>query len=289
MSYHKSVLLQQTIDALQIRPGEKYIDATLGGGGHTGEIVQRSGLVLGIDQDSDAISYNTEKFGNNTLVTIAQGNFEDIERIAKEHGFENVSGVLYDLGISSHHVDEGTRGFSFLQEAPLDMRMNKELAVTATDLINGLNKGELMQLFEKYGEEYFARRIAEAIIKEREKGKIETTTRLAQIIARVYPGGMKKVHPATKVFQALRIAVNDEMMVLEKSLPQALTLLAIGGRIAVISFHSLEDRIVKKQFEKWEQEGKGKVITKKPLIPTEEEIEENRRARSAKLRVFEKI
>ena len=288
-TYHKAVLLQQTLEQLQVRAGEKYIDATLGGGGHSEEIVRAGGNVLGIDQDSDAISYNKEKFAGNPNITITQGNFENIKDIAQKNGFENIAGVLYDLGISSHHVDEGSRGFSFLQEAPLDMRMNKDLTVTAADLINGLNKGELIELFENYGEEIFARRIAEGIIKEREKGQITTTTRLAQIVASSYPGGMHKVHPATKVFQALRIAVNDELMVLRKSLPQALDLLSTGGRIVIITFHSLEDRIVKNTFLDWEEKGLGKILTKKPIIPTEEEIEENRRSRSSKLRVFEKV
>ena len=285
-NYHTSVLLQETIEQLQVQPGKKYIDATLGGGGHSEEIVRAGGIVLGIDQDADAISFVKERLNNK--ITIAQGNFENIGEIALANGFEKVSGVVYDLGISSHQVDEGSRGFSFLQEAPLDMRMSSTLSVTAADLVNGLNKGELIQLFEKYGEEVFARRIADAIIREREKEKITTTTQLARLVAGSYPGGNHKVHPATKVFQALRIAVNDELFVLEKSLPQALNLLETGGRIAVISFHSLEDRIIKKTFENWEKEGKGKVMTKKPIIPSEEETEKNRRARSSKLRVFER-
>lgn len=286
-NYHISVLLQETIESLQVKPGEKYIDATLGGGGHSEEIVRAGGVVLGIDQDIDAIKFVQGKLGDK--ITIAQGNFEKIGEIAREHGFEEVAGVLYDLGISSHQVDEGSRGFSFLQEAPLDMRMSSNLSVTAADLVHGLNKGELIQLFEKYGEEVFARRIAEAIIKEREKGRIETTTHLARLIASVYPGKMHKVHPATKVFQALRVAVNDELFVLEKTLPQAIELVKKGGRVAVITFHSLEDRIVKRMFEKWQEEGKGKIVTKKPIIPSEEETAENRRARSSKLRVFERV
>lgn len=285
-NYHISVLLQETIELLQIRPGEKYIDATLGGGGHSEEMIRAGGIVLGIDQDSDAIEFVKERLRD--TVTIAQGNFEHIGEIARKHGFVNVSGVLYDLGISSHQVDEGARGFSFLQEAPLDMRMSPQLSVTAADLVNGLNKGELIQLFENYGEEVFARKIADAIVRERDKGRIETTTYLARLIASVYPGKMHKVHPATKVFQALRIAVNDELVVLGKSLPQALELVKSGGRIVVITFHSLEDRMIKRQFEKWKEEGKGKIITKKPIVPTEEETVRNRRARSAKLRIFEK-
>ena len=288
-AYHISVLLQQTIEQLHVESGKKYIDATVGGGGHSLEIVKRGGRVLGIDQDHDAIAQCTELFASyKDNITLVQGNFEHIEEIAKAHDFTHIAGILYDLGISSHHVDEGERGFSFLQDAPLDMRMNQQTSVTAADLVNGLHKGELQELFEKYGEEHFAKRIAEEIIRVREKGKITTTGELAKIVARVYPGTVHKVHPATKVFQALRIAVNDELMVLQKSLPQALNLLQEKGRIVVISFHSLEDRIIKQTFLSWEQQNLGKVITKKPLVPSELEIQENYRSRSSKLRVFEK-
>lgn len=291
--YHISVLLQEVVDGLQVQKDEKYIDATMGAAGHSWEILKNEGIVLGIDQDIDAIHevQNDSRFTIYDLrkFKIVQGNFAKIEEIAKENGFESVAGILFDLGVSSHQLDSEERGFSFLKEAPLDMRMDKELAVTAKDLVNGLHKGELIQLFTKYGEEPFAKRIAQKIVDTRLMHPIETTTELANLVASVYPRGNHKVHPATKVFQALRIAVNDELGSLESSLPQALTLLKNGGRIVVISFHSLEDRIVKQTFLDWEEKGLGKIITKKPIEPTEKEKEKNRRSRSSKLRIFEKI
>lgn len=290
--YHISVLLQEVVDGLTVVPGRKYIDATMGAAGHSMAIAQRGGEVLAIDQDEDAIRYVQELRNKNQEVSekikIAKGNFANIAEIAKENGFGEVSGILFDLGVSSHQLDTGERGFSFLSDAPLDMRMDTSLAVTAKDLVNGLTKGELIQLFTNYGEEPFAKRIAQEIVTAREKGPIETTTVLANLVARVYPRG-SKVHPATKVFQALRIAVNDELVSLETALEQALTVLLAQGRIAVISFHSLEDRIVKQTFIRWEEEGYGKIRTKKPIIPSEEELAENRRSRSSKLRIFEKI
>lgn len=291
-NYHTSVLLQEAVDGLQIQSGGKYIDATMGAGGHTEKIIEKGGIVLGIDQDIEAIQYVTENFQlaiSNSQLRIAQGNFAKLEEIAKENDFASVAGILFDLGVSSHQLNTAGRGFSFLQEAPLDMRMDAGLTVKAKDLVNGLNKGELIQLFTKYGEEPFAKRIAEKIVTERMKSPLETTTQLAALVASVYPKGLHKVHPATKVFQALRIAVNDELVSLEEVLPQAIQLLQKGGRIAVISFHSLEDRIVKHTFAVWEEKGLGKIITKKPIEPTEEEKEENRRSRSSKLRIFEKL
>lgn len=289
--YHISVLLQETIDALQVKSGKKYIDATLGSGGHTEEIIKKGGVVLGIDQDQDAIAYTKEKFAssNESTVQVVQGNFNNIEEIAKQHGFSTVSGILLDLGVSSHQFDDATRGFSFQGDNPLDMRMDKHLSVTAKDLVNGLTKGELIELFEKYGEEYFAKRIAEKITMQRLESPIETTGELARLIASCYPKGMHKIHPATKVFQALRIAVNDELGSLKQALPQSVALLEKGGRLVIISFHSLEDRIVKELFEKFEEQGQGKVITKKPIVPSEGEIAKNRKSRSSKLRIFEKI
>lgn len=286
--YHISVLLQEVLDGLQVRPGEKYIDGTLGAAGHALAICQKGGLVLGIDQDEDSIAY-VKEHAKDTRLTVVKGNFANMADIAQTNGFGNVSGILLDLGISSHHVDEGSRGFSFLQEAPLDMRMDRSLAVTAKDLVNGLHKGELTELFTKYGEERFAKRIAEAIVTARQSKPIETTRELAAIVARCYPRGEHKVHPATKVFQALRIAVNDELHALESVLPQAVNLLEPHGRLAVISFHSLEDRIVKLAFEAFEKKGLGEIITKKPIEPSLEEQEDNRRSRSSKLRIFEKL
>lgn len=285
--YHTSVLLQETIDGLKIQKGKRYIDATLGAGGHTREIVARGGAVLGIDQDSDALKEAKKNF-NDLPVTIVYGNFAHLIAIARENGFGRVSGIVFDIGVSSHQLNSAERGFSFLQDSPLDMRMDMNLHVSAADLVNGLTKKELAELFMKYGEEKFAHRIAQNIIRQREKMPIVTTKDLADLIYRSYPV-KGKIHPATRVFQALRIAVNDELHSLEDALPQALELLESKGRIAVITFHSLEDRIVKHAFKKFEEKGLGIIITEKPIEPSREEEEENRRSRSAKLRIFEKL
>lgn len=290
--YHVSVLLQESINGLHVQSGKKYIDGTLGGGGHTREIIKLGGTVLGIDQDQDALDYVKENFQyeiSNSQLTLAKGNFSNIDTIAKENGFEQVAGILFDLGISSHHVDTHERGFSFLRNASLDMRMDQSAAVSAADLVNGLTRGELQELFEKYGEETHAKKIAEAISKAREVKKIETTGELAAIVKRGYPLGFYKIHPATKVFQALRIAVNDELNSIKDALPKAFELLEAGGRIAVISFHSLEDRIVKQTFVQLETDKKARILTHKPIEATEKEMEENRRSRSAKLRIIEKL
>jgi 16S rRNA (cytosine1402-N4)-methyltransferase len=288
-NYHVSVLLHETIELLQVQPGKKYIDGTLGGAGHTRLILENGGIVLGIDQDQDALDYVEKDLGVREKLVLVKGNFRDIDALAKQNGFQKVAGVLLDLGISSHHVDAAERGFSFMKEGPLDMRMDRDLSVSAADLINGLNKRELHELFIKLGEERFARTISESIVRAREIKRIETTTELSDIIRKVVPSSKKGINPATKVFQALRIAVNDELHSVADALPKAVDLLESGGRLAVISFHSLEDRIVKHRFIDFEQRGLGKIITKKPVIPSDEEIERNNRSRSSKLRVFEKI
>lgn len=295
-SYHTSVLLHEAVDALCIESGKKYIDGTLGGGGHTFEILKKGGIVLGIDQDQDALNevrtqlkVQNAKFKIDHELLLAKGNFKDIDQIAKDTKWSSVSGVLLDIGISSHHVDAGERGFSFIHNAPLDMRMDKSLQVTAADLVNGLSKKELTELFFNLGEERYSRQIAEWIIAHRAIEPIKTTVELADIARKSVPFQKKGVHPATKIFQALRIAVNDELHVLIEALPKAVDLLAPGGRLVVISFHSLEDRIVKRSFLQMAQEGKGVIVTKKPIIPTDEEIEHNPRSRSSKMRVFEKI
>lgn len=300
--YHISVLLQQVLEYLQVKSGEKYIDATLGGGGHTFEILRRGGKVLGLDVDEDALEYvrskampagrqveslKLEGLAKDNLV-VKRSNFRDIGKIARENGFEKVAGILFDLGVSSHQVDTAERGFSFIKSGPLDMRMDQTLSVQAKDLVNGLTRQELTDLFTRFGEERFARKIATRISEERLKQPIETTDQLAALIERVVHTKEGQVHPATRVFQALRILINDELRSLEEALPQAVDLLDDSGRLVVISFHSLEDRIVKQQFEQLEREKKGIIITKKPIIPTDEEMEQNRRSRSSKLRVFER-
>lgn len=286
-NYHKSVLLDETIDLLNVKTGKEYIDATFGGGGHTEEILKRGGKVLGIDADEDAIKNAEDSFKDKKL-TLARGNFKDIAGIAQKENFKDIAGILFDLGVSSFQFDEVSRGFSFRFNAPLDMRMDKSLTVTAKDLVNGLNEPELTELFTKLGEERFARRIAHAIVKKRLEEEIITTEDLANLVtaAKPYKG---KVHPATQVFQALRIAVNDELNVLKEALPASFEILKEKGRLVIITFHSLEDRIVKHYFVQLEKEGKGKILTKKPLIPAEIEIQINKRSRSAKLRAIEKV
>jgi len=288
-NYHKSVLLDEAIKFLEVEKGKKYIDATLGGAGHTSEILKNGGIVLGLDIDEDAIinALVNLKFEDGRL-KLVQGNFNNIKNIANENGFSKVSGILFDLGVSSHQFDERKRGFSFRFNAPLDMRMDMSLSVTAKDLINGLTEPEMTELFTKLGEERFARRIAHAIAKKRLEEEIITTEDLANLIAssKPYKG---KIHPATQVFQALRIAVNDELNALRETLPQAVELLESKGRLTIITFHSLEDRIVKHFFVDQEKKGKLKIINKKPIIPTELETEINKRSRSAKLRIIEKI
>lgn len=289
-SYHLSVLIKEAVEALDVKKGSKYIDGTFGGGGHAFEIAKRGGLVLGIDIDTEALTNFEVRSANDERkvkerIRVVQGNFANIEEIAKENGFVGVSGILFDLGVSSHQFDTSERGFSFQREGSLDMRMDMSLSVKASDLVNGLTRKELIMLFERYGEEHFARRIAEAIVDARSKEQITTTTKLAGIIERAV-GRREKIHPATRVFQALRIAVNDELNSLESAIRQSVSLLVSGGRMAVISFHSLEDRIVKRAFLDFVDQGLGSVLVKKPLLPTEQEISENPRARSAKLRIF---
>lgn len=296
-NYHVSVLLQEVIDSLNVESGKLYADATLGGGGHTFEILKRGGKVLGIDWDQQALDFVREEVKNTELeknLVLAKGNFKDIKEIARKNGFEKVAGILFDLGVSSYQIDNPQRGFSFQKEGPLDMRMDKETAIKAADLINALNKGELYELFTKLGEEHNARTISNNIISARGIAPIETTSQLSEIIARSYGlrGEVKpfmKARTSQKVFQALRIAVNDELNNLKAALPAALELLDSKGRLIVISFHSLEDRIVKWQFVEFMEKGLGTVITKHPIVPAQLEVDANRRSISAKMRVFEKI
>jgi 16S rRNA (cytosine1402-N4)-methyltransferase len=292
--YHTSVLLKETIAELKVREGSKYIDGTIGGGGHTLEILKHGGLVLGIDVDEDALAQVEIELRKRDhtapdKLTLVKGNFKDIDKIAANYGFERVAGILLDLGVSSHHFDSPDRGFSFQYEGPLDMRMDKELQIDASDLVNVLSKSELSDLFFKLGEERFSRQIATHIIEFRREKRIETTNELTSIIRKSVSFSKKGINPATKVFQALRIAVNDELNNLIEVLPKAVKLLESGGELAVISFHSLEDRIVKRTFLDFEHKGLGKIVTKKPIVPTEEEIRLNSRSRSSKLRIFEKI
>jgi len=295
MKYHRSVLLQEAVSALIVKTGEKYIDATLGGGGHTGRIITLGGVVLGIDSDREAIEYVKENFKfqiSNFKLKLARANFLDIDKLAKKNGFESVSGIIFDLGLSSSQIDKPERGFSYLKSGPLDMRMDQELVLKASDLVNALRKDELIKLFNNLGDEYRAKDIAERITDKRKEKPIETTEELVGILAHSYGfyevTNFAKAKSSKKVFQALRIAVNDELGSLKIALPKALDLLEKSGRIVVISFHSLEDRIVKNAFKEFEREGRGQIITKKPILPSESEMIENGRSKSAKLRVFEK-
>lgn len=295
MSYHVSVLLQEAIEFLKIVPGHKYIDATLGGGGHTREIIKRGGMVLGLDRDQDSIDHVKENFKFEILnlkLKVSKGNFSDINKIAKDAGFEKVSGILFDLGVSSHQIDSPQRGFSYLSSSPLDMRMDQSLGVKASDLVNALGKNELYEIFRKLGDEPRARDISNRITLERKVKPIETTDELARILAQSYGfsnvSDFAKATSGKKVFQALRIAVNDELGSLEDSLPRALEILENKGRLVIITFHSLEDRKVKQAFQMFEELGLGHTVTKKPVLPTEAEMKANSRSKSAKLRVFEK-
>jgi 16S rRNA (cytosine1402-N4)-methyltransferase len=279
-NFHEPVLLKEVVEGLRVEEDKKYIDATLGGGGHSFEILRLGGVVLGIDLDKDAIA-NIEKNKKPENLTVAGGNFRDIDKIALLNNFDKVAGIIFDLGVSSHQINSARRGFSFQNKGPLDMRMDQELGVRALDLIKILTKDELYEIFTKFGEESRAWAISDAIVRARSIKPIETTMELAKIAFTI--SGQSK-----KVFQALRIVVNDELNAIIDALPKALGLLEKDGRLCVISFHSLEDRIIKRKFLEFEKENFGKIITQKPIIPTDEEIEKNSRARSAKLRIFEK-
>lgn len=293
--YHTSVLLEETIEFLDVKPGAKYIDATLGGGGHTNKILDLGGRVLGIDVDIEALNFVEQNIKNKTSkirigkdIILAKGNFRDIDEIAKNYGFENAAGIIFDLGVSSHQINDSSRGFSFSKEGALDMRMDKNLSVTAKDLVNGLHRNELMEIFSKFGEERFAHGIASEIVKVRKEGSIETTKQLTEIIEKVMPAKLNRTAASARIFQSLRIIVNDELHAIEDALPLALNLLQSKGRLVVISFHSLEDRIVKHLFANYQKNKAGRVLTLQPIMAGDKETAENVRSRSAKLRVFEK-
>lgn len=286
MKYHEPVLKAEVSEALKVKKGGKYIDCTLGDGGHAVEIIEAGGTVLGIDLDAGSIKRALERIGEKNFKAI-QGNFENLEKIAQENNFSQVEGIIYDLGYSTTQIEDKNMGLSFSRDQPLDMRLDKNLDVTAADLVNSLPEKELTKMFREFGEERNSKRIAAEIIKVRGLKKIESTKELADLIVGTSPPGYDKrrLHPATRVFQALRIATNSELQSLKISLPQAARLLLPGGRMAVISFHSLEDRLVK-QFGKAVQA--VEIITYKLIKATREEIDLNPGARSAKLRVFEK-
>lgn len=305
--HHKPVLFAETIESLAIKPEGIYLDGTLGGGGHSEAIVQRltTGTLLSIDQDPDAIEAAGERLAKYDRSVIARGNFSQMKEIAAEHGIFAVDGVLLDIGVSSHQLDEPERGFSYHHDAPLDMRMSQE-GQTAADLVNNLSQQELARIIFQYGEDKSGNRIAAGICRAREEAPITTTGQLAEIIKSSVPAAVRRAegHPARKTFQALRIAVNGELDRLQEGLLAAFDLLKPGGRLAVITFHSLEDRIVKRQMNEWCQgcicpkdfpvcvcgrTPQGKLLYKKGLAPGEQELAENPRARSSRLRVIEKL
>ncbi len=278
--YHTPVLVAQVLEGLQVVPGKRYVDATLGGGGHTKEIVKQGGIVLGIDTDSEAVEENKGM----TWKTV-WGNFRDIAKIARENGFEQVDGILFDLGVSSHQLDAKARGFSYrLGDAPLDLRLNQGGGINGAEYIKTATEEDLYETIGTYGEEERARPIARAIISARQLKSIETTGELLSVIEKLVGESQGKT-VASRVFQAIRIVVNDEFGALKSGLKGAQELLKPNGRLVVISFHSLEDRIAKQflRTNAW------KLITKKPVVANDTEIYLNRRARSAKLRVAEKI
>lgn len=292
-SGHIPVLLHEAIGSLNVESGKWYVDATFGRGGHTRSILDKGGNVLAIDQDEEAIRYGYAKFTmemeQNRLILV-HDNFEHLETVVKSRKElnGNVYGVLADFGVSSNQLEEGERGFSFQTDAPLDMRMDKSLAVTAKDLVNGLGKKELYGLFTEYAQEHHARVIVDRILEQRLRKPIETTGELASLIEKVVRRN-GRLHPATKVFMALRMQVNDELGVIKRMLPAAFDLLERHGRLVTISFHEGEDRLVKQFMRAMEESGRGVSITNKPLTATETELKQNERSRSAKLRVMEKV
>lgn len=300
---HKSVLFDEAIESLNIDKSKIILDGTAGGGGHSREIAKRAGRLIAVDQDPDAIKVLHERLDSFDNVTIVQNNFSNVKDILKEQGIEKIDGMLLDLGVSSFQLDTAQRGFSYHADAPLDMRMSKS-GLSAKDVVNTYSETELADILFRYGEEKFARRIAKNIVLYRQNKEIETTGELVDIIKESYPKAkMRDSHPARKTFQAIRIEVNAELDALKKTLDSALDCLSSGGRLSIITFHSLEDRMVKEKFNSWvnpctcPKEFPVCVCGKKPLgkmpfkfkAPSEAELEKNPRARSSKLRCFEKF
>lgn len=303
---HISVLLNECIEGLNIKPNGIYVDGTAGGGGHSAEILKKlvCGKLISIDRDPDAITTISERFKNEPNSIIVNGCFGDMKKLLNDRGIYQVDGVLLDIGVSSHQLDTDERGFSFHKDAPLDMRMSQS-GTSAEDLVNDLSYEELRDIIYRYGEDKFAPSIAKGIVKAREEERITTTLQLAEIIKNSVPQKVRREgHPARKTFQALRIEVNGELTQLENGLDEAFEMLSPKGRLAVISFHSLEDRIVKQKMASWckgctcpkdfpvcvcGNVPKAKLVNRKPIEATQEELDKNPRSRSAKLRVCEKI
>ncbi|WP_367567450.1 16S rRNA (cytosine(1402)-N(4))-methyltransferase RsmH [Lacrimispora sp.] len=310
MFEHKSVLLYETIDSLNVKPDGIYVDGTLGGGGHALEVCKRlgeHGRLIGIDQDADAIKAAAERLKDyKDKVTVVRSNYENIQTVLDDLGIKRVDGIYLDLGVSSYQLDMPERGFTYREDdAPLDMRMDQRKEQTAADIINTYSEFDLYRIIRDYGEDKFAKNIAKHIVRNREAGPIKTTGELTEIIKAAIPAKVRAVggHPSKRTFQAIRIELNQELEVLSRSIDGMIDLLNPGGRLSIITFHSLEDRIVKTRFKTNEdpctcprdfpvcvcgKKSKGKVITRKPIVPNEEEIEGNKRAKSSKLRVFER-
>ncbi len=307
---HKSVLLDESIDALQIKPDGIYVDGTLGGGGHSFEICSRlseHGRLIGIDQDAAAIEAATRRLSKfQDRVTIVRSNYCEMRQVLGRLGITSVDGVILDLGVSSYQLDTAERGFTYREDAPLDMRMDQRQPLTAKDIVNEYSEMELYRIIRDYGEDRFAKNIARHIVNARKEKALETTGELIHVIKAAIPMKVRATggHPAKRTFQAIRIELNRELEVLDESLEDMVDLLNDRGRICVITFHSLEDRIVKSRFRNMEdpctcpkefpvcvcgKKPKGRVVTKKPIVPSEAELEENSRAKSSKLRVFERI
>ena len=306
---HKSVLLDETIESLNIKPNGIYVDGTLGGGGHSYEIAKRltdGGRLIGIDQDEDAIRAAKERLSEFAdRVTIVRDNYCNMPKVLDELGISKVDGILLDIGVSSYQLDTASRGFTYNVDTALDMRMDQRQEMTAKDIVNGYSEEDLYRIIRDYGEDKFAKNIAKHIVQARQIKPVETTFELDEIIKAAIPMKFRATggHPAKKTFQAIRIELNRELEVLDESIDAMTDLLNDDGRLCIITFHSLEDRIVKTRFRKNEnpctcppdfpvcvcgKKPKGKVITRKPIVPDEEELEENKRAKSSKLRVFER-
>ena len=304
---HVSVLRSEAVEALKIFPGGVYLDGTAGGGGHSYEIASRlgaEGRLISLDRDEAAVAAASARLADFPNAEVVRANYENFDRVLDERGIALVDGILLDIGVSSPQIDEAERGFSYMHDGPLDMRMDRDESLSAADIIADYQADELTRIFREYGEERFAKRIADRIVREREKAPIGTTLQLAKIVEQAVPAAKKRDgHPAKRVFQALRIECNRELDILSNTVDRMIGRLAPGGRLAIITFHSLEDRIVKQAFRTQENPctcppdfpvcvcGKvsaGRVVTRKPVVPTEEECKANPRAASAKLRVFEK-
>ena len=306
---HKSIMLEEVIESLAIKPNGIYVDGTLGGAGHSSEIVKRlgeDGRLIGIDQDGEAIEAATKRLKPyKDKVTIVRSNYAQMKEVLRDLGIHKVDGILLDLGVSSYQLDNAERGFTYREDVPLDMRMDQRQTKTAKDIVNDYSEMELYHIIRNYGEDKLAKNIAKHIVQARQKAPIETTGQLIEVIKAAIPKKVRATggHPAKKTFQAIRIELNHELDVLKNNLEDMIDLLNDEGRIAIITFHSLEDRIVKNIFRTSERPcicppefpvcvcgrvSKGKVITRKPIVPGKEELEENSRSKSAKLRVFER-